>query len=611
MNTLKNKLGLGRGGATPGASPIWPGPGAPPVTSYGAEADASAASNPYAPKVNVFASASAAPTSNPYAPKVNVFGGEESSNPYAPKTSAYGSDSSSFGFNRTSSSSAPAPTQTFGASVSLSQPSYSAPVSQPAPTPSYSASSSYTPSYSAPASTQPAPTPTYNPVLGSLAKPVQPEKKPEPVSYGGYNTSSYSGLYGSDEVSPYDAPQSSGSDDYDTSSNGDSEIVATLRKQLQLQKNANDLLSKKLEHAQAKANEERGLLMQELSHIKLQADSENSKVSTVEKENLMLKSMIDQHNSTRIQLTNELQQTKALVERERAVATDLNTQVVREKDANIKLNDLASKLKQDLEQERAIKQRMLQDFQKLNEQINATRAELDAEKNSKAELGKNFQELSTKYHDEKGRHHMMLEEILSMKEKNKTETEERNKLAAQSTELEAELKRAHGVIEQLQNDLNVVSQKFAELDKKKQDFENLGLFSDKLIQSVPTFEAKVDELSSKLSSVSFTSSSDGHVSAAVGGGRDNELHTKIDSFRSSWESESAQQNNSLKSLLAVLESINTKLSGSAEVKVSAEVSTTTSESTEETSAQSESTESSNTQENQQGKGKKKGKGKNN
>jgi len=71
-------------------------------------------------------------------------------------------------------------------------------------------------------------------------------------------------------------------------------------------------------------------------------------------------------------------------------------------------------------------------------------------------------------------------------------------LTTKSDILEARLKDEQSKRAELERNYQELRHTFTELDKKRANFENLGLFSDKLIQSVPMFTESVTEIAEKL-----------------------------------------------------------------------------------------------------------------
>jgi len=91
-----------------------------------------------------------------------------------------------------------------------------------------------------------------------------------------------------------------------------------------------------------------------------------------------------------------------------------------------------------------------------------------------------------------------------------------------------------------------MSKKYSELEKRKTEFENLGIFSESLMQTIPTFSRQIGEIHEKLSARRKNLKKENS-------GQDTTLQELVKSIQENTQVELQKQSSTLVSLLSYMQ----------------------------------------------------------
>jgi len=171
---------------------------------------------------------------------------------------------------------------------------------------------------------------------------------------------------------------------------------------------------------------------------------------------------------------------------------------------NSAINEELQHIKLELSKESLGHKKLATESHKLNELLVKLKGEIDGERSARSELKKEYDNLSHRAQEEKNRQHILLDEILNLKTTVSNAQGDRSKMSTQLSQAEAAFQNLRDQYNQLVSQAGEQKAKLDSLEKKKNEFENLGAFSESLMKSVPIFQTKVDELATKLGAVSLT-----------------------------------------------------------------------------------------------------------
>jgi len=266
------------------------------------------------------------------------------------------------------------------------------------------------------------------------------------------------------------------------------DLVSQLSHQIQHEKSSHDLTRKKLDYY----SEEKALTSKEISNLKFQ-------IETLEKQNAYLTLTLEQNNQNKTKAVSEFTKIQSQLDQEKKI---LNSELEKEKQGQLELTIETSQLKSRLDQAHKLHSTLTSELAVLrtqSEKDKAARAQLETD-NSKFREG--WVEMQQQLESEKSTKLALAREIQELRKQLKQQESVQNAFMDLTTKaeiLEARLRDEQGKRAEMDRIYQDLLQRFEELDRKRANFDNLGVFSDKLIQSVPTFTAHVTEISEKLS----------------------------------------------------------------------------------------------------------------
>jgi len=161
--------------------------------------------------------------------------------------------------------------------------------------------------------------------------------------------------------------------------------------------------------------------------------------------------------------------------------TQLKSRVEQAQKLHSTLTSELTILRTQTEQDRVFKTQLESENAQFREHWGDIHQQIDSEKTTNRALAREIQELEKQ---------IKLHEV----------TQAANiELTTRVEMLEARIKDEQSKKAKLDSSYQDLLHAFNELDRKRVNFENLGVFSDKLSQSVPTFTAQVTEIGEKLS----------------------------------------------------------------------------------------------------------------
>eukprot|EP01123_Difflugia_compressa_P015934 TRINITY_DN934_c0_g1_i4.p1 TRINITY_DN934_c0_g1~~TRINITY_DN934_c0_g1_i4.p1 ORF type:complete len:285 (+),score=73.51 TRINITY_DN934_c0_g1_i4:281-1135(+) len=234
-------------------------------------------------------------------------------------------------------------------------------------------------------------------------------------------------------------------------------------------------------------------MLKEIDHLQFH-------INSLQKESTYLSQNIEQLNTVNSKSASE---TKKIQTQKEAIIANLTADLEKEKNGQFELNVQASQLKAKLSDFNQSTAQLTEEIIILKEKRDNDRTALAKAQEENTRLRQRWADITSQLENEKSGKVTTAREVQDLRKQLKQLDILQatcNELTIKKDKLEVQLKEETLLCSDTEIAYQQLQQRYQELDKKRQQFENLGVFSGALMETVPIFTQKAVEIDKKLSS---------------------------------------------------------------------------------------------------------------
>jgi len=303
--------------------------------------------------------------------------------------------------------------------------------------------------------------------------------------------------------------------------------------QLQIEKSAHEMTKRKLDNFP----EEKAILLREIGNLK-------SQIENLEKENALIGQNLDIHNQSNSQKSSEIAKLQAALHQEKLSLVD---EVEKERNGQLSLTIENSQLKARVDTAQKLQSSLVNE-------VGILRTSSEKEKTARVQ----FETENTQYRGNWEKMHQNVENEKTSKSALHREIQElhtqikcfealqitHGELKARTEFLDIRINEEQSKRNDLENRYEALLSQFHDLERRRDNCENLREFSEKLSVTVPTFTEDVETISNKLS---------GHGTLVKTHSPPKNLNALLEEFKGNTQQEIQKQNQLLEKVFQALQ----------------------------------------------------------
>eukprot|EP01123_Difflugia_compressa_P008202 TRINITY_DN2391_c3_g1_i1.p1 TRINITY_DN2391_c3_g1~~TRINITY_DN2391_c3_g1_i1.p1 ORF type:complete len:507 (+),score=104.06 TRINITY_DN2391_c3_g1_i1:79-1521(+) len=290
------------------------------------------------------------------------------------------------------------------------------------------------------------------------------------------NVSSYGSSQGYPQTRMY-------TPNYESQALVESDKISIINNQIQREKMSHDTTKKKLESA-----------IEEKTHLSREISSLRQQLENLESEITQLTQTIDRTNNTKAKNASETALLQAKLDAE---IKRINMELEKEKNVQLELTIETSHLKAKVDQAARANQSLSNESSTLRSQSEKDRETLQKIEAENTQFRENWSEMLEKLEYEKSSKLALTNELQDLRKQLKLQESIQASCADLTLKIElldSQLHKEQSLRAETDTIYRSLQNRFVELEKKRTDFENLSAFSQKLVQTVPSFTENVTNI---------------------------------------------------------------------------------------------------------------------